>query len=200
MIALKIIALEDIALKNSGAPMKIQRLAIALFIIGAPLTYAAEVVVRAVELTAFGTFNDYGKQFERGYNNSGPGTESLEYVRFTKITNQIPGELGTSFGIQYIIHSSPKGQPFKVTGVITYPGEGLISPEGHFYKQSEESIEIKIGEKSFYGFGFDYEWEIIPGDWKFQIKRGTAILAEKILTVLPPATTQQISPAAETGK
>jgi hypothetical protein len=33
-----------------------------------------DVVVRAVEITAFGVFQEYGKQFERGYSASGPGT------------------------------------------------------------------------------------------------------------------------------
>ena len=163
-------------------------------------TLAAEVVVRAVELTAFGIFTDYGKQFERGYNSSGPATDSLEYVRFVDFTHQIPGEIGTSFGIQYVIHSSPKGQPLKVTGVIIYPGEGLITPQGDVYKQSEESMVVKIGEKSFYGFGFDHSWEIIPGDWTFQIKRGDAILAQKTLTVLPPASAQQLTQSLEAGK
>lgn len=180
--------------------MKIPRLVLALFLLGTQLVWAADVVIRAVELTAFGTFTDHGRQFERGYSKAGPGTDSLEYVRFVNITSQIPGELGISFGIQYVIHSSPKGQPFKVTGVITYPGAGLITPDGHVYKQSEEPMEVNIGEKSFYGFGFDHSWEIIPGDWKFQIKRGNAILAQKVFTVLPPVESQQLSQTSESGK
>ena len=162
--------------------------------------HADDVVVRAVELTAFGTFADYGKQFERGYSESGPGTESLEYVRFADITNQIPGTLGTNFGIQYIIHSTPKGRPFRVTGVILYPGNGLVTPDGHVYQSSQESMEIKIGEKSFYGFGFDHPWEIVPGDWKFQIRRGEAILAQKTLTVLAPDQALLTNPVVETGR
>jgi hypothetical protein len=179
--------------------MKTPPVVIALLLSVISLAHAEEVVVRAVELTAFGTFADYGKKFERGYSQSGPGTESLEYVRFADITTQIPGKLGTSFGIQYIIHSSPKGQPFRVTGVIVYPGDGLVTPEGYVYQSSQESIEIKIGEKSFYGFGFDHPWEIIPGDWKFQIRRGDAILAQKILTVLSPDPTFLENPISETG-
>jgi hypothetical protein len=145
-----------------------------------------DVVVRAVEITAFGVFKDYGKQFERGYSATGPGTYSLEYARFVDFKSEIPGELGISFGIQYIIHSVPKGQPFRVTGVITYPGKGLVSPNGEIYKSSQEDMIVKLGEKNFYGFGFDKPWEIIPGEWKFQIKHKDAVLAQKTLVVLEP--------------
>jgi hypothetical protein len=91
-----------------------------LFLLLTPVVNG-DVVVRAVEITAFGVFQEYGKQFERGYSASGPGTYSLEYVRFIDFKSEVPGELGTNFGIQYIIHSAPKGKPFKVTGVSTYP-------------------------------------------------------------------------------
>ena len=145
-----------------------------------------DVVVRAVEITAFGVFQDHGKQFERGYSASGPGTYSLEYARFIDFKNEIPGELGINFGIQYIIHSTPKGKPFKVTGVITYPDPGLASPDGDNYKSSQEDMIVNLGEKNFYGFGFDKAWEIIPGEWKFQIKHKDAVLAQKTLVVLEP--------------
>jgi len=145
-----------------------------------------DVVVRAVEITAFGVFQDYGKQFERGYSATGPGTYSLEYVRFVGFGSEIPGELGINFGIQYIIHSLPKGKPFRVTGVITYPDKGLVSPDGQIYKSSQEDMIVNLGEKNFYGFGFDKPWEIIPGEWKFQIKHNDAVLAQKTLIVLEP--------------
>jgi hypothetical protein len=108
-----------------------------------------DVVVRAVEITAFGVFQEYGKQFERGYSASGPGTYSLKYVRFIDFKREIPGELGINFGIQYIIHSTPKGKPFKVTGVITYPEPGLASPDGELYKNSQEDMIVNLGEKNF---------------------------------------------------
>jgi hypothetical protein len=151
-----------------------------------------DVVVRAVEITAFGVFQEYGKQFERGYSSSGPGTHSLEYVRFIDFKSEIPGELGINFGIQYIIHSAPKGQPIKVTGVITYPDPGIASPDGELYKSSQEDMIVNLGEKNFYGFGFGKPWEIIPGEWKFQIKHNDAVLAQKTLVVLDPERNQAL--------
>ena len=84
----------------------------------------SDVVVRAVEITAFGVFLDYGKQFERGYSATGPGTYSLDYARFVDFKSEIPGELGINFGIQYIIHSTPKGKPFRVCNGRTYSRSG----------------------------------------------------------------------------
>ena len=145
-----------------------------------------DIVVRAAEITAFGVFEEYGKKFERGYTSTGPGTDSLNYVRFVDFKNEIPGRVGISFGIQYVIHSMPKGELIEVTGIIVYPGEGMISPEGEVYNRSEETMSVKLGEKNFYGFGFDRPWEIVPGEWEFQIRYNDAVLAHKTLTVLEP--------------
>lgn len=170
--------------------MNIQVILVILFLL---VTKAAhgDVVIRAAEITAFGVFEEYGKQFERGYNTSGPGTHSLAYVKFIDFSDTIPGEVGISFGIQYVIHSTPKGKPFKVTGVITYPDKGLVAPNGEVYKSSEEELVIKLGEKNFYGFAFDKPWEIIPGEWKFQIKHNEAVLAHKTLIVLEPESVEE---------
>ena len=149
-------------------------------------TAQADLVVRAAEITAFGVFQEYGKKFERGYSSTEPGTYSLEYVRFFDFSHDIPGKVGTSFGIEYVIHSLPKGTPIRVTGIIIYPGEGLISPDGEVYERSEETMFVNLGEKNFYGFGFDKPWEIVPGEWTFQIRYNDAVLAQKTLTVLEP--------------
>ncbi len=153
-----------------------------------PIAASEEIVVRAVEITAYGMFSEYGRQFDKGYSEQAPGTDTLDYIRFDEFTDQITGSLGISFGIEYVIHSTPRGKPFDVTGIIHYPPAGLVSPQGQIYTRSEEAIEIKIGEKSFYGFGFDEPWEIIPGEWKFEIRRNDVLLAHKTLTVLPQAT------------
>jgi len=146
----------------------------------------ADVLVRAAEITAFGVFEERGRVFERGYTATAPGTDSLEQVRFVGFDRQIAGEVGTSFGIEYIVHSRPKGRPMQVTAIILYPEAGLISPAGDVYHRSEETMYIKPGEENFYGFGFDEPWEIVPGEWTFQIRYKQAIIARKTFTVLEP--------------
>jgi hypothetical protein len=51
---------------------------------------------------------------------------------------------------------------------------------------------VNLGEKNFYGFGFDKPWEIIPGEWKFEIKHNDAVLAQKTLVVLDPEPNQAL--------
>jgi Domain of unknown function (DUF3859) len=157
-----------------------------LLLLFSSIPVQSEIVVRAAEITAFGVFKEYGKQFERGYSATGPGTDSLEYVRFVDFKHEIPGQVGISFGIQYVIHSKPKGKPIEVTGIIVYPEEGLTSPEGEVYNRSEETMSVNLGEKHFYGFGFDKPWEIVPGEWKFQIRHNQSVLAQKTLIVMAP--------------
>ena len=144
----------------------------------------ADVVVRAAEITAFGVFEERGKAFKLGYSATEPGTDTVDDVRFVGWNRQIPGEVGVSFGIQYIVHSRPKGSRIKIIARIEFPEGGLVTPQGYVYQSSEEIQYIKLGEENFYGFGFDETWEIVPGDWKFQIKYKNAIIAQKTLTVV----------------
>lgn len=157
-----------------------------LLLLSATHTVHSDFIVRVAEITAFGTFEEYGKKFERGYSSTEPATDSLAYVRFFDFSHEIPGKVGISFGIQYVIHSTPKGSPIRVTGVIVYPGNGLITPEGAVYNRSEETMLVNLGEKNFYGFGFDQTWEIVPGKWIFQIMYNNAVLVQKTLIVLEP--------------
>ena len=88
-------------------------------------------------------------------------------------------------------------RPMKITARIQFPEGGLITPTGEVYHASEESMYIKLEEESFYGFGFDETWEIVPGDWKFQIKYKNAIIAQKTLTVLTVVAVDTVDTAAD---
>ncbi len=150
--------------------------------------------VRAVEIVAYGIFTARETTRLGPSTAQAPAADGVKGVTFSEnYTSEIPAVLGTTFGIQYLINSSPKGGRIKVTCVIVFPEGGLVDRRGRIYKKSTEKITTFIGRKTLYGYGFDEPWELVPGEWTFQIWHNDVRLAQKTFTVLPPG------PKAETG-
>lgn len=150
--------------------------------------HAQDIQVQAAEILGYGVFESVNARRTRGYRAHAPGADSIDGLRFTNITHDIPGELGTEFGLQYVINSSPKGSTIQVTKVIRFPGNGLTQPGGRTYTVSREQRAIRIGEPDIYGFGFDEAWEIVPGPWIFEIWHNDARIIRKSFNVVVPAT------------
>lgn len=150
--------------------------------------YATDLQVSAVELVGYGIFEASPTQRRAPFRATAPAADGVENVYFVDFTTEIPAELGTGFGVQYVINSTPKGGEIDVVNVIRFPGEGLQPPNGRTYTESREHRRIKVGYRDFYGYGFDRPWEMIPGEWVFEVWHHNARLLRKKFTVLPPAT------------
>ena len=151
------------------------------------VSYAADMTISAVEIVGYGIFTARSTERDQRATPTSPGRDLVEGVRFVEFTSDIPGELGTGFGFQYIINSSPKGQLIDVTTVIIFPEGGLVDARGRVYKRASEKQRVPIGRKIFYGYGFDEPWEIVPGEWIFQVWHRKAKIAQKKFTVFVPA-------------
>ena len=97
-----------------------------------------------------------------------------------------PAEQGINFGFQYSVNSTPKGKPIRIRSIIRFPEPGLVSPRGKVYKESVEHKEVKIGHRSLHGYGFDEPWEIVLGEWVFEVWYNKARLIRKTFTIELP--------------
>jgi hypothetical protein len=140
--------------------------------------------VRAVEIVGYGIFT--ARETTRDDRRNGPALkgDKVEGITFTDYTTNIPAQLGTSFGIQYLINSSPKGAAFPVTCVILFPEGGLVNPRGRVFQESSEELTTRIGRKTIYGYGFDEPWEMVAGEWVFEIWHKDTRLARKKFNVI----------------
>lgn len=91
--------------------------------------------------------------------------------------------LGTEFGIEYQINTKPKGRPISITTVIHFPEAGLKQPGGRKYQSSTETKRVSIGDPQLHGYGFDESWELVPGEWVFEVWHKKAKLISKTFTV-----------------
>ena len=70
--------------------------------------------------------------------------------------------------------------------VIVYPAPGLVDPaEPQPLLESRYSRNKKIGETVYLGYGFENDWEIVPGEWSFEIWFEGRKLASQSFTVSP---------------
>lgn len=149
---------------------------------------AQDTYINAAETLAFGTFTSSGtKRFTRGATRSAPPADHIEDYRFEDFTTRIPMVLGTQFGLEYQVNTKPKNRPISLTTIIRFPEPGLQAPRGKTYTESKETYRRKVGEPHLHGYGFDEEWELVPGKWVFEVWHNKAKLISKTFTVFDPA-------------
>jgi len=152
--------------------------------------FATDLAVHAAEIVGFGIFDVSSTVARHGYTPSSMAKDDVKGIRFLEYTTDIPAKLGVNFGFQYVINSSPKGKPIRVTSVIKFPEGGIKRPGGRLYTESRDAHDAIIGNKTLHGFGFDEEWEMVPGTWIFELWHRKARLIKKTFTIYAPDASQ----------
>lgn len=99
-------------------------------------------------------------------------------------TTTVPGRLGLEFGLRYVIVGEPAGAEVPLDFVIVYPPPGLADPaEPEPVLASRYARQKQIGETVYLGYGFENGWEIVPGEWSFEIWHEGRRLASRSFTV-----------------
>jgi hypothetical protein len=98
-------------------------------------------------------------------------------------TTEIPGCLNSKFGFRYKLVGAPIGEKQQIKIVIRFPPPGLHRPDGQVFLTSNTYPEPAIGTVHYKGYGFDEDWEIVPGTWTFEIWQGEHKMAEQSFQV-----------------
>ncbi len=166
---------------------------------------AADLQIRAADILGSGVFRTKSQARHTGFTKSTMAADRVTGVEFTEITNEIPGVLGTNFGFEYQINSNPRGKDIEIRSVVIFPEGGLKKPGGRVYEKSVQRQTVKIGRKSLHGYGFDEPWEIVPGDWIFEIWYKNARVIKKTFTVVAvpeagPETAPEVAPEGDASE
>ncbi len=107
---------------------------------------------------------------------------------FDSTGQDIPGKVGTQFGIEFRIDGAPAGDSVTLHLVLAFPPQGIRNPNtGDMMHTANISFpNVKIGALCVAGYGFDNGWEIVPGPWVAQIWYQDRMLAERTFTVSKP--------------
>lgn len=147
---------------------------------------AETISVKAVDCGILGSSNTTrveDKSVSSGYitvSNDGPG-----FV--IKSTDRIPATRGTAFGFTFIVSGK---ENHNIPLIIKCDHPPITNPKTQVTTTSDEwPQQEKVNCSKFLtstGWIFDNDWEIVPGEWVFQVYYNGEKLAEKALTVYRP--------------
>jgi len=114
------------------------------------------------------------------------GTVSnLANVRHAETTQTVSAQLGVRFGYRYNVVGSPNGAEATLRFKTLFPAPGIRNPTtGQQMNQAEYDRAKTIGSSSYRDYGFDHDWEMVPGVWTLQIWYQDHMLAEQKFTVV----------------
>lgn len=127
-----------------------------------------EMKVTAANVIAYGKFESKNDRKLSDATSDAPRADAITGAYFTDITKDIDAKLGDSFGLRFILHG-PRSRTAHLKAVIHFPEGGLVSPRGRVYETSTEYFDVPHGKEAMYGYGFDEPWELVPGEWTFEI-------------------------------
>lgn len=104
--------------------------------------------------------------------------------RLIQQTDEVVGQLGNTFGYEVSFDGLPDGP---VTLVIRTIHPALTNSEtGRTMTVSEYDWTVSERDNVYFGFTFDYRWEIAEGYWTKQILYNGRVLVEKRFKVIVP--------------
>jgi hypothetical protein len=138
--------------------------------------------VRAIEILDYGIYTAKILTKKPAEKTATGDWNVIETAGIVKRTTDIPASLGTRFGILYVVKGEPTGQIVNLQKITIHPG--LKNPEKkEFVYKSNYLIEAEIGIPRHSGYGFDHEWEVVPGKWTIELWYKGRKLAEKTFAV-----------------
>lgn len=143
---------------------------------------AEDIEVYQIDILKYGEFKAYSVRRKDAENTSIGKMTVLKEIELLKQTNSIEGSLGTQFGVKYFVKGSPKGANVPLSVRMVHPK--MTNPDTLQTSTIDEWIaNNKIGSSNFSGWIFEYEWEIVPGEWTIQLLYDGEILAAKKFSV-----------------
>ena len=108
-----------------------------------------------------------------------------ERFKFIEETTRIPAIKGYRFGMRFIIVGEPafkeiRLRVFRHHPPVKKPGSKQASSLSTYTKKAQLNVATVVG------YGFDHDWELAPGEHRFQIYLGPKKLIEQVFTVYRP--------------
>ena len=93
-------------------------------------------------------------------------------------TATVPAMQGTQFGLRFRVDGQAPGVPVQILTIVHFPR--VVTPPGgqRALSAHEHMATVETGQVSYWGYGLDHPWEVMPGIWTFEMYSGGRKLAE----------------------
>jgi hypothetical protein len=142
-------------------------------------------------IVGYGTYTvtDKYKQFKTPGSISGFGRSYMEPPTFTAVTDHIRARKnGVRFGIVFELTNLPKIQHATVGIILVVKYPPVHRPDGttstHFAQSTRMAVRGRDRIVSWTGYGFEHDYEMVPGIWTFEVRSYSRMLCKKDFTVV----------------
>ncbi len=148
---------------------------------------AQDARVDGVEIVTEGVYatqRDPSKPFVRTDEGVSTTLAAWKHVRTTHV---VPACKGTSFGAEVHVTGAPEGTVVMIRDV-TIPPHPLTDPDAAKpWQQMVSEFPYAIGSTGIDMYGFDEDWELVPGIWRQQMWYGDKKLLDWTFEVVASA-------------
>jgi hypothetical protein len=108
-----------------------------------------------------------------------------EGFKFIEETTRIAAVKGNRFGLRFVILGAPRGQEIEIRIFRHHPP--VRNPErNQIARLTTYTKKAQLNVAQVIGYGFDHDWELVPGEHRFQVYYGPRKLVEQVFTVYRP--------------
>lgn len=145
---------------------------------------AANPEIKSAEIVEFGIYRAHVVTSHKTEYGAEATVNNIELVNKTK---RVPAQIGTWFGICFIINGYPEAEKVDLKIIWLLPESGIKNPEsGQTFHKITTTTKAEIGKRKFNYMKFDNANDLVPGDWIIQIWHQDRKLAEKRFVVYMP--------------
>jgi hypothetical protein len=130
-----------------------------------------------------GSITVYGetRSKDSGARREAPGTLSgvvnlVDDVELVVQTETICAELGKSFGLWLDVELPEGTLVVQLESRTEHPP--MRAPDGRV-STIQRSMMSSLGGRTYFGWSFDYRWEVVPGPWRMSFHHEGRLIAEK---------------------
>jgi Domain of unknown function (DUF3859) len=167
--------------RNGGIRMVIGLSIVALLLTSAS-AYAQGALVERIRFTEYGIYTV--DREVKGRDALGINRAAASNVRHAATLRRIPAHIGTTFGFRYQVIGKPHAAPVELREIVIFPAPGLTPPRSSKpIRQDQFALGTSIGEIGYASYTLEDGFELVPGDWVFEIWQGNRKLATQIFTL-----------------
>ena len=160
--------------------------ALLLLVATAPALAQAPRIER-IDLVDYGIYESELTRRIEDPKSVGGSRSGVKMIKFKQKASTIQAQKGLQFGLRYFVVGEPKDAQVKLRFVTRFPSPGMRDAASGITSDRNEYVgAAKIGGADFLGYSFDYDWELVPGAWTFEIWDGDRKLLAHPFTVVIP--------------
>ncbi len=154
-----------------------------LLVIGGLSTAAAQVRIDGADVLETGLYKlGDTKTIEDRTISTGQRTESK--TTLVRSTTLIQPKGPTVFGLELVVRGRPNGQTAQVQVVWRYPEPGIRNPDTGTTKFTDQYMtQVEIGARQTYYWNMEDDWQMVPGEWIFELRNGNRTLVRQSFTL-----------------